>query len=79
MQRGAAVRREGPASGSVKGCTGIAVGGLRSRAYLKPLIPKLQAVLRGERDPSLAADPDLDYDDAAELQLLLEHLVEARE
>jgi tetratricopeptide (TPR) repeat protein len=43
-------------------------------AYLKPLIPALQAVLRGERDPALAADPNLDYDDAAELQLLLESL-----
>ena len=42
--------------------------------YLKPLIPALQAVLRGSRDPDLAADPNLDYDDAAELMLLLESL-----
>ena len=43
-------------------------------AGLKALLPKLQAILHGARDPSLATDPDLDYDDAAELQLLLEHL-----
>jgi len=40
----------------------------------KVLTPKLQAILRGERDPALAADPELDYDDAVELQLLLEEL-----
>jgi hypothetical protein len=39
---------------------------------LKPLIPKLQALLSGSRDPGLAADPDLDFDDAAEILLLLE-------
>ena len=48
-------------------------------AYLKALLPKLKAILRGARDPSLAADPDLDYDDAAELQLLLEHLARNQE
>lgn len=41
---------------------------------LKPLISALQAVLRGSRDPALAADPDLNYNDAAELLLLLESL-----
>jgi tetratricopeptide (TPR) repeat protein len=40
----------------------------------KALIPKLQAILRGDRDPALAADPALDYADAVELQLLLEAL-----
>jgi tetratricopeptide (TPR) repeat protein len=35
------------------------------------VFPKVLAVLRGERDPALAADPELDYDDAAELLLLL--------
>lgn len=40
----------------------------------KALVPKLQARLDGNRDPALAADPALDYDDAAELQLLLERL-----
>lgn len=35
---------------------------------------KLLAVLDGERDPALAEDPELDYTDAAELQLLLETL-----
>ena len=48
-------------------------------ARLKALLPKLQAILRGARDPSLAADPDLDYDDAAELELLLEHLARGRQ
>jgi hypothetical protein len=38
------------------------------------MIPKLLAVLRGERDPALADDPELDFDDAVELQLLLEAL-----
>jgi tetratricopeptide (TPR) repeat protein len=40
----------------------------------KALIPKLQAILRGDRDPALAADPALNYADAVELQLLLEAL-----
>lgn len=40
----------------------------------KLLISKLQAILRGEREPALAADPNLDYDDTVELQLLLEAL-----
>ena len=40
----------------------------------KVLIAKVQAVLRGERDGALAADPELYYRDAAELQLLLERL-----
>ena len=40
----------------------------------KVMLSKLQAVLRGARDPALAADPALDYDDAAELVLLLEGL-----
>jgi len=43
-------------------------------AYLKPVIPKLNAILQGERNPALADDPELDYDDAAELLLLLEAL-----
>lgn len=40
----------------------------------KVMIPKLQAILQGERNPTLADDPKLDYDDAVELQLLLEAL-----
>ena len=40
----------------------------------KVLISKLQSILRGERNPALADDPNLDYDDAVELQLLLEVL-----
>lgn len=42
--------------------------------YLQALIPALQAVLNGARDPALAEDPNLDYDAAAELLLLLEAL-----
>ncbi|MCP4590563.1 MAG: hypothetical protein GY842_07455, partial [bacterium] len=42
--------------------------------YLRPLIPALLAVVDGSRDPALAPDPDLDYDDAAEILLLLERL-----
>ena len=43
-------------------------------AYLKALIPALKAILNGARDPALADDPNLDFDDAAELQFLLEDL-----
>ncbi|MBI3273094.1 MAG: tetratricopeptide repeat protein, partial [Planctomycetes bacterium] len=42
--------------------------------WLQALVPKLQAILAGDRDPTLAADPALDYDDAVELQLLLDAL-----
>jgi tetratricopeptide (TPR) repeat protein len=42
--------------------------------WVKALIPKLQAILGGARDPALADDPALDYDDAAEVLLLLERL-----
>ncbi len=38
------------------------------------MIPRLHAILDGSRDPALAEDPALDYDDAAELALLLERL-----
>jgi len=38
------------------------------------LIPALEAVLDGWRDPALADNPEIDYDDAAELLLLLETL-----
>jgi tetratricopeptide (TPR) repeat protein len=41
---------------------------------LKALIPKLQALLAGSRDPGLAADPELDFDNAAEILFLLEEL-----
>jgi len=43
-------------------------------AWRKALVPKLQAILNGDRDSALAQDAALDYDDAAELQLLLESL-----
>jgi tetratricopeptide (TPR) repeat protein len=40
----------------------------------KALVSTLQAILRGSRDPALAENPALDFDDAAEVQLLLERL-----
>lgn len=42
--------------------------------YLKPVILKLIAILQGERNPNIVDDPELEYDDAAELLLLLEQL-----
>ena len=42
--------------------------------YLEPLIPALKRILAGSRDPALADDPKLDYDDAAELKLLLKQI-----
>jgi tetratricopeptide (TPR) repeat protein len=43
-------------------------------ARARPLISALQSVLGGSRDVTLADDPNLDYDDAAELLLLIESL-----
>jgi len=43
-------------------------------AGLKPVLSNLQSILRGVRDPSLATDPSLNYSDAVELEILLEHL-----
>jgi tetratricopeptide (TPR) repeat protein len=43
-------------------------------SWLQALIPALEAVLAGSRDVRLADDPNLDYDDAAELLLLMESL-----
>jgi tetratricopeptide (TPR) repeat protein len=43
-------------------------------AWGQTLLPKLQAILRGDRNPALAADPNMDLIHAAELQLLLEAL-----
>jgi len=40
----------------------------------KLLIDKLRAILNGDRDTSLASDPNLHYQYAVELQLLLEEL-----
>lgn len=42
--------------------------------YLKTLIPVLLAILSGERAATLADTPGLYYRDAAEVELLLEHL-----
>jgi len=38
---------------------------------IKAMLTKLQAILNGERNPSLADDPELDYKDAVDLRLLL--------
>lgn len=43
-------------------------------AWLIAMIPPLEAVLDGSRDPALADDPNLNYADAAELLLLIESL-----
>jgi tetratricopeptide (TPR) repeat protein len=45
--------------------------------YYKSIIQKLLVVLEGQRDPNLAEDPNLDYDDVVELRLLLKQLQEA--
>lgn len=45
-----------------------------SPKWLKVLIPILQTILGGDHNPALAEDFDLDYDDSAELLLLLERL-----
>lgn len=42
--------------------------------WFQTLLAKLQAILSGDRNPALAADPNLEFGDAAELQLLLETL-----
>ncbi|HEY3227755.1 MAG TPA: tetratricopeptide repeat protein, partial [Roseiflexaceae bacterium] len=48
--------------------------GADAEPWARALIPKLQEILHGARDPALAEDPALEYDDAAELVLLLEGL-----
>ena len=40
----------------------------------KILFQKLLAILKGNRDLALASDPELHYQDAVELQLLLEQM-----
>ena len=42
--------------------------------HLNALVAKLQSLLAGDRNPALATDPELNYMDAAEVQLLLESL-----
>jgi tetratricopeptide (TPR) repeat protein len=44
--------------------------------WLRAVAPLLLAVLNGSRDPALADDPALDYDNAAELLFLMERLEE---
>jgi tetratricopeptide (TPR) repeat protein len=44
------------------------------RPFFVALIRQLQSVLSGDRDPTLAEDPELNYENAAELRLLLESL-----
>ncbi|MBD1915386.1 MULTISPECIES: tetratricopeptide repeat protein [Cyanophyceae] len=43
-------------------------------ASLKQLIQAIAFILNGSRDPALADDPALDYDDAAEVLFLIERL-----
>ncbi|MBF0309351.1 MAG: tetratricopeptide repeat protein [Magnetococcales bacterium] len=43
-------------------------------SYLQPLFPVLNSILDGNRDPALADTPGLDFDDAVEVELLLEQL-----
>lgn len=50
------------------------LSGEDAESWAKAMVPKLQTILRGERDPKLADDPNLEFDDAAELLLLLEAL-----
>jgi len=47
---------------------------LETPAWARSLVPALQSVLAGSLDVALADDPNLDYDDAAELLLLIESL-----
>lgn len=42
--------------------------------WLRAVLPKLQAIVAGERGPELARDMALDYANAVELRLLLERL-----
>jgi hypothetical protein len=51
------------------------------KEYLKqypphPLVSALQSILSGSRDPALADDPALNYQEAVEVKLLLERLSE---
>ncbi len=48
--------------------------GENAETWATAMIPKLQAILDGDRHPEFADNPELDYDDAAELRLLLERL-----
>lgn len=48
--------------------------GADAEPWAKVVIPKLQSILQGERDPALADDTNLQFDDAVELILLLEAL-----
>lgn len=47
---------------------------LPDQGYFNPVIAKLIAILQGERNPSLADDPELDFISAAELLLMLDAL-----
>jgi tetratricopeptide (TPR) repeat protein len=48
--------------------------GTNDESWVKILLPKLLLILKGEWTATIIEDPQLDYDDAAELQLLLEKL-----
>jgi hypothetical protein len=42
--------------------------------WFRPFVQTLQALVAGSRDPGLAETPGLDYQEAAEILLLLEKL-----
>lgn len=48
--------------------------GTINEPWVKILVPKLLQILKNEWASSILEDPELDYDDAAELQLLLEKI-----
>jgi hypothetical protein len=50
--------------------------GEEAQPHVRLLFQKVLAVLRGARDPEQATDPELNYDVAVELLLLLEELGE---
>jgi tetratricopeptide (TPR) repeat protein len=46
----------------------------KAPGWVRTLVPALQSVLGGSRDVTLADNPNLDYDDAVEVRLLIESL-----
>ena len=62
--------QENQAEGALQQLEQISAGDIPE--WVKCLIPKLQAVLQGERSATLVDDSSLSYTTAAELQLLLE-------
>ncbi|MBF0369520.1 MAG: tetratricopeptide repeat protein [Magnetococcales bacterium] len=63
-------------TGEVAGLLGQLASDTDYHPYIRALAASLQKIVNGSRDPTLADDPALDYDDAVELKLLLERLRE---